>query len=273
MYKLVLFIKKYQVVLLFILLETGAIIYYANSSSYTRARLLAASNTVVGGVHGLFASIGDYFTLKRDNRQLAARLAEVENELSLYRAEYGESIDGDHVDNKYFYSMAKVVNNTITRQNNYFVIDKGWRDGVEENMVVLSVNGAVAGYVQDCSARYAVCMSVLNTDFRVGGKVNGSEYFGSVYWNGITSDMVTLQDIPKYAPVSKGDSIVTAYSSRFPAGTYIGTVESYKETDTPYYEIEVRLAAGMEKLSDVMLVKYRDAEELNNLMEKYFPEK
>lgn len=48
MYRLVRFFKRYYAVFLFVLLEAGAISYYANSTSYTRATLLAGAARVTG---------------------------------------------------------------------------------------------------------------------------------------------------------------------------------------------------------------------------------
>ena len=50
MIKFFLFIKKIHFLLLFILLESLAIHYYANSTSYTKVKLVTASNYVVGGI-------------------------------------------------------------------------------------------------------------------------------------------------------------------------------------------------------------------------------
>ena len=55
MRKLLEFIRSVYVVVLFVVLEAIAISYYAHSTYYTQARLLARSNQLVGGVHGLFA--------------------------------------------------------------------------------------------------------------------------------------------------------------------------------------------------------------------------
>lgn len=66
MYRLVRFFKRYYAVFLFVLLEAGAISYYANSTSYTRATLLAGAARVTGGIEGFFASAGDYFSLRRE---------------------------------------------------------------------------------------------------------------------------------------------------------------------------------------------------------------
>ena len=53
MIKFFLFIKKIHFVLIFIILEAFAIHYYANSTSYTKAKLITASNYVVGGILSL----------------------------------------------------------------------------------------------------------------------------------------------------------------------------------------------------------------------------
>ena len=63
MRKLFEFIRSIYVVVLFVALEVAAISYYAHSTHYTQARLLARSNQVAGGVHGFFAGIRRYFIL------------------------------------------------------------------------------------------------------------------------------------------------------------------------------------------------------------------
>ena len=51
MIKFFLFIKKIHFVLAFVVLEAFALHYYANSTSYTKAKLITASNYVVGGIY------------------------------------------------------------------------------------------------------------------------------------------------------------------------------------------------------------------------------
>lgn len=264
MIKLVLFLKKIYVLLLFIVLEFLALHYYANSTSYTKAKLLTASNSIVGGVYGLFSDINHYFTLKRDNRMLVDEVTELRNRLAAY-----EQCDSTLVRktpegelNAYQYMSARVVNNSITRQENYITLNKGLRDGVEADMAVLSPEGNIVGYVLSCSDRFAVCMSVLNRNFRTSGKIKGENYFGSVYWDGLDHQYVILTEIPKYAELVKGDTIVTTdYSSIFPSEMMIGTVEEWTLNNATFYDVKVKLAARIPSLTDVLLVKYIDAAE------------
>ena len=259
MRKLLEFIRSVYVVVLFVVLEAIAISYYAHSTYYTQARLLARSNQVVGGVHGLFAGVRHYFSLGRENRELLAHVARMKERLALYEeAETAARLDGYMQDigvSKYRIMTASVTSNTVNRAQNLIVLNRGRRDGVAEEMAVLSSDGAMAGYVVDCTERYAVAMSVLNTSFRASGKLAGSDYFGSIYWDGGDQHTVVLDELSKYADPQPGQEVVTT-----------GWVESahLNETRTAY-RVHVRLAAEMTRLTDVILVENRDLMEVREL--------
>ena len=273
MRKLLEFIRSVYVVVLFVVLEAIVISYYAHSTYYTQARLLARSNQLVGGVHGLFAGVRHYFSLGRENRELLAHVARMKERLALYEeAETAARLDGYMQDigvSKYRIMTASVTSNTVNRAQNLIVLNRGRRDGVAEEMAVLSSDGAMAGYVVDCTERYAVAMSVLNTSFRASGKLAGSDYFGSIYWDGFDAEHVRMRDLSKYAAVERGDTIVsTSFSRYFPAGILIGTVEEFELNETrTAYTARVRLAAGMSRLGDVVLVGNRDLFEIRDLQQ------
>lgn len=262
MYRLVRFFRKYYVLLLFLLLEAGAISYYSRATSYSRATLLAASARVTGAVHGALASVGDYFSLGRTNRALCDRIAELETELHTLRGA-ADDVSADTIRAPYLFTSARVVSNSIARQDNYFVIDRGAAAGVRENMAVLTPEGAVAGFVRTVSPRYAVCMSTLNREFRLGGRLKGTEYFGSIYWDGTDSREMVMTDIPRYADAAPGDTLVVAYSSRFPTDSFIGTVSSLKiSEDGTSHVMRIRLGARMNALREVLVVDFADHDEL-----------
>ena len=109
---------------------------------------------------------------------------------------------------------------------------------------------------------------MLNREFNTSGRIKGEEYFGSIYWDGISYEYVTLTEIPKYAPIEKGDTILTTdYSSIFPPDVMIGTVESFELRNATYYEVKVKLHADITRLNHVLAVKYLDAEERDALEE------
>ena len=187
MIKFFLFIKKIHFVLAFVVLEAFALHYYANSTSYTKAKLITASNYVVGGIYSQLSGIGSYFRLKRENAALNAELAELRNRLdgllpstardSVLSPADSAALTDTAGRRKYEYYPAKVVNNSITRQENYITIDRGADDGMRPDMALIA-EGGIAGYIVGCSDRFSVCLSVLNRNFRTSGKIKGGDYFG-----------------------------------------------------------------------------------------------
>ena len=172
MIKFFLFIKKIHFLLLFILLESLAIHYYANSTSYTKVKLVTASNYVVGGIYSQIAGLNSYFHLRRENQALARELAELRNRMDGIRiplsaadstalAAGDSSVIFNGGVRQYEYFSAKVVNNSITRQENYIALNRGADDGLMPDMALVS-DGGIVGYVLGCSDHFAVCMSVLN---------------------------------------------------------------------------------------------------------------
>lgn len=270
MYKLILFIKRIAAPLLFVVIEVLAIGYYTSANSFTRARLLTLSNGVTGEVNAAFSSVGDYFGLRSENAALSRRIVELESQLAtLVESPTHVRISSEEIA-PYLFAEARVVKNSVFAQHNYFTINKGLRDDVEANMAVLTPEGYVAGYVIDCSERFAVCMSVANRDFTMGGKGVHNDYMGSLAWDGDDYQEVKLENIPHYADFAPGDTIVSTVSYRFPPDRVIGYVEEFTPSvDKMNSHLTVRLAADLSRLDRVLLVKYMDGEELNELQGKY----
>ena len=168
---------------------------------------------------------------------------------------------------KYRVITASVISNTVNRAQNLVVLNRGRRDGVAEEMALLASDGSMAGYVVDCTERYSVAMSVLNTSFRASGKLVGADYFGSIYWDGADPHTVVLDELSKYADPQPGQEVVTTgFSQYFPADVLIGWVESAELNETrTAFKVRVRLAAEMSRLTDVILVENRDLTEIRDL--------
>lgn len=270
MQRLLLLLRKIYVLLLFAVLEAVALHYYAHSTSFTRARMLTASNRVVGGMYGAISGVGGYFRLRGDNRILLGRVAELENELARYReSAVFRELDslGSDFESQYSYLTARVVKNDVTAQRNFVVLNKGSQHGVEPDMALLTPDGRMAGYVLSCSDRYSVCISVLNTSFRTSGKLVHDGHFGSIYWDGRDRRRMHMNELSKYADIHVGDTVVsTGYSYFFPPDVPIGVVERFEADEaTSTYNVTLRLAADMSSLGDVLLVKNRDFYEMQNV--------
>lgn len=276
MRKLVEFIRSVYVVVLFILLEVAALSHYARSNAYTQARLLTRSNQVVGGVQGAFTRLRHFWSLGEENRHLSQRIMKLEGELASYReavADQGLECLADTMrkHQPFLYQTARVAVSTIHRSQNFIVINRGSEQGVKHDMALLTADGAMAGYIITLSKHYAVALSILSPEFQASAKLkNDPNYYGAIRWEGGDSRYVTMHELPKYVDIHEGDEVVsTGFSDYFPAEVPIGTVESFELNETKtYYTVRVRLAANMRTLSNVILVRSSDYEELKGLESK-----
>lgn len=272
MYKLIEFIRRIYVVLLFIVIEAIALNYYAHSSYYTQAKILSHANRVTGGVQSAIFGVRHYFTLRHENELLSERIADLEMELAVYREQVAAAgIDSlqPYIDelSQYRYTTARIVSNSIARDRNYITLNRGIMHGVTENMAVISPDGVMVGYVIGCSERYSVVMPLLNIDFRTSGKIAGDDHFGSISWGGGSPYKMEMTELSKYADIEIGDEVVSSgLSHYFPEGVKIGYVESYSLNDTQTaYDVVIRLAADVTKISNVIVIENLDYGEVSHL--------
>ena len=278
MYKLIEFIRRIYVVLIFITIEAIALNHYAQSSYYTQAKILSRAHSIAGGVQSSIFGVKHYFTLRGENEALSQRVAELEQALAYYRGKdvdaTTDSLNLDNIDpamieslSQYRYTTARIISNSISRSRNFITINRGLMHGVMEDMAVISPSGMMIGYVVGCSERYSVVLPMLNIDFRTSGKIAGDEHFGSIYWSGKSPYKVEMTDLSKHADIEIGDEVVaTGLSHFFPEGIKIGYVESYAINDTQTsYNVTVRLAADMTKLNNVILIENVDYGEITDL--------
>ena len=284
MYKLIEFLRRIHVVLLFIIIEAIALNYYAHSSFYTQAKILSRANSVVGGLQRSVFSVKHFFTLRSENEMLSARVAELEHSLAAYREREANmatdtlsmaQIDSAFVEHltQYSYTPARIISNTINRNRNYITLNRGRQHGITEDMAVISPDGSMVGYIVGCSDRYSVAISILNDKFTTSGKIVGDDHFGSITWNGRSPHKVQMSELTKYAEFEVGAPVVSSGLSHiFPEGVKIGVVESFSENDNQTsFDVVVRLAADMTKVSNVLVISndgYIEATELEEEVKK-----
>lgn len=271
MQKLIYFIRKTAVAILFVILEIIAIRTYAYSTPYTQARLLVWSNSVVRYVHSTFAGVSNYFTLRKENIRLTERIAVLENRISTLEAVLPKGeVPIEGVLQQYEYCSARVISSTTNRRRNFITIDKGFQDGVFADMAVMTPEGYAVGVVVDCSEHFAVAKTLLNVDLRLGGVLADDGSHGSVVWRGGDTQIINFVELSKYANVKKGDLVRAAgFSHYFPKETIIGNIEEVELADNgTSYNCEVRLAADMDRLFNVVLVRNTGAGEAQALEER-----
>jgi rod shape-determining protein MreC len=117
-------------------------------------------------------------------------------------------------------------------------------------------------------------MSVLHRQSRISAQIKGKYYFGSLIWNGADTRTFNLEDVPKFAPAAKGDTIETSgYSSIFPPGIMLGTIKNiWMEPGSNFYSIEVKYSLELANIHYVQIIKNFHKEEQDSLLQSVFKE-
>lgn len=251
--------------LLFILLETACLYIASNNGIVQRYRLIGRLREVQGFFWEKYAAINEYSSLKKTNEQLAA-----ENTLlmyNLYRQKENTMVPvGDSAQPQFSFITAKVIRNTVGSTHNYLLIDKGYKDGVHEDMGVITPAGVV-GITRAVSENYAYVLSFLNTDQQISAKIGRTGTFGPLGWNPVKPSNAILGEIPQHLEISTLDTIYTSgYSSFYPPDIPVGVVENSKVVNGVHLEIDVRLLQDFRSINYVMVVKNNNKEEIDSLV-------
>ena len=142
------------------------------------------------------------------------------------------------------------------------------KDEVVQRYVDLLTNAGFKAVFGDRKNKEVV-MSILNTGFHTSGKIRGDEHFGSITWNGHSPHRVQMTELTKYSEFEIGDEVIASgLSHYFPEGVRIGYVESRTENENhTSLDVELRLAADMTRLSNVVLIENNNIVEITSLEE------
>lgn len=272
MRKLIAFLIKYSVAILFLMLEVISLSLVVKNNDYQKSVFFSSSNTWLAGMYEASNSVVEFFHLKDANESLASentilknQLLALENQIESFDTP-GKSAGIIHPDREIRYISAKVINNSTNKTANYITLNKGTRDGVAIDMSVINENGFV-GIVSNVSEKFAVVIPIINPKIKINSKFKHSNYSGPVHWEGMDYRYAQLNDIARHVEFSLGDSLVTSGFNRpFPEGILVGTVDDFhiRESDN-YYDIKIKLAVDFRTLSYVQVVQYINYEEQTSL--------
>jgi len=262
MRNLFLLIVRYGGFLSFLGLELICFLLIVRYNNDQQKIWIHSSNYFSGKLYDQFNSATKYWNLSVVADSLSAENARLRAELrdARFQEEIIEgSVSDENWQQHYTYIASEVVNNSISRFNNYITINKGARHGIKPRMGVVDDKGII-GIVIRVDEYYSSVMSILNKESRVAASIKKNNFFGSLVWENSNPTIVQLVDVPKHAPVSPGDTIQTSgYSTVFPGGMPIGTViDASVPAGSNFYDIDIKLFNDLGQISYVYVV--------NNLM-------
>jgi rod shape-determining protein MreC len=264
------FILRYHFILLFLILEIISFTLFVNSTYYQRSAVLGFGNRMSGKIYSNFSEFTGYLKLRKTNEVLATENAMLHHfsEESYIKNDTSSFWKKDTLYKQQFmYIVAKVIDNSVGKRNNYIMLNKGRLQGIDEDMAVITSKGIV-GTVVSVSDNFAWVMSVLHRQTKISCKIKSNNQMGTVIWKGVDHNIGTLIDIPAHVKIKRGDTIVTSgYSNIFPAGIMAGTIIDYRvEQGEHFYIIPFKFSVDFNSLDYVYVVKNLMKEEQDSLI-------
>ncbi|MEJ1223281.1 rod shape-determining protein MreC [Sediminicola sp. 1XM1-17] len=253
MQQIIRFIIRYKTSLLYVLLLTVAFALTIQSHSFHKSRFFNSANSFTGGIYQTTNNFTSYFGLGTENQQLLEENRKLKS--ILFNLKVPEAIELDSTSSTYVVTSARVIKNSFANPRNYITINKGKKDGLKQDMGVITSTG-ILGIIERTSDNFAIVQSILNTKSNINAKIKNTERFGSLVWNTKKFNVVQLVDIPRLVPLKIGDTIVTgASSSIFPENIPIGTIKAFDlTTSKSYYSIDVDLFNDMTNIKNVYII-------------------
>lgn len=251
----------------FIGMEIAALSMLHNSGRLQDIWLSRTSHRIVAAVWGGCDNIRHYFSLGKENEALALENFELMQSVRRYQdlvnaaTEKGLT-DSLNVTPGFEYVAADIVKVSRNKQHNYFILDKGYEDGVRPQSGVITSKGVV-GIIDAVDKHYSYGLSLMNTGVNISSRLGTEGAVGPLTWDGVSTRGAILKEIPLQYKFAPGDTVWTSgYSSLFPADIPLGVTGDSKVVNGAVNEIEVTLFQDFSSLKYVTIVTSTGREEI-----------
>ena len=270
-----LFLKRYSVFILFLVLQGLALSMLFSYNRFHQTIYGMFSNEVAGNLNNSVNKVESFFTLSEQNQALrkqnAALLSYLPSGSVIPETSFQLVADTVKVDSlksyrQYQYFDAKIISNSVFLQQNNMVLHRGSAQGIVPNMAVVGTDGLI-GTVISVSENMSIVMSLLHRQSKVIAVLKKGSGLGEVSWDGKDPRFLLLSKIPKTIVVKKGDTVVSSpYSDKFPPGLPIGFVEKIdQDQETNTYKLKIRTAVDFYSVQHAYIVKNLLQEEMDKL--------
>ncbi|WP_185877899.1 rod shape-determining protein MreC [Blattabacterium cuenoti] len=253
------FLLKWRFLILFFLLEFVSIFFSFSNLNSSSKLIYNGSNFIVGSIYRTIYGLQNYFSLAKENENLLNENSRLHNE-SIFSniIKISDNFKEKNIEylQEYTFTPVKIIGNSINKQENYMIINKGSLDGIKIDMGLILPNG-IAGIIIKTTPHFSTAMSLLNLKIKINARIKKNKNFGTILWNGDSYKYVILYDIPKYCKINIGDIIETdGKSGTFPEGIPIGTIKSYKlDSEHASFIIQVKLFTDFSTIGNAYVVK------------------
>jgi len=265
MRNLIAFLKRFQIFLVFALLQVIALSIYFSFFVFPRSQYLTTASNVAGKMYAVRNDVMKQFNLSRTNKVLQESNAELMEQLPESFMKIDRelvSINDTVFKQQYSYIPATVVNSTVEKRNNYFTIDAGSIQGIKRGMGVFSDDGVV-GVIHNVSEHYSVVKSVLTENINIDVIIQPIGLYGLLKWDGNDPRRGSVAGISNDLTIKKWSRVETRGGAGiFPKGIPVGKVETLKSVEgEAFWDVSIVYAVDFRKLQHVYVIKNQLLEE------------
>lgn len=256
----------------FLLLELVAFLLIVRFNRYHEGLFFTSANQVTGEFYEVSSGITGYLHLQEENKLLLEQNILLHSKIEALSSTLVDSTwlasitEACPITNRDTIIVAKVINNNISQSQNFLTINRGTVDGVKDEMAVMGAGGVV-GVVYKAGKHFSIVLPILNVRSNISCKIQRTDYFGILRWDGKSSRTAKLYDLPLHTEVQLGDTVVTSgYSSIFPESCIIGTVEKMdRSVDGLSIILNVKLGCNFAILNNIIVLSRYDNTEIKAL--------
>lgn len=196
-------------------------------------------------------------SLRRQNRELQLQLTQAATLVT--ENERLRAVVGWQKQSRWSVKLARVIYRDSANWWRTIQIDLGSRNGLSNNLPVLSPDGYLVGRVASVSLTKSQVVLIGDPNCKVPAVVENAERSQGIIEGGGPFDgsLVNLSHLPIHAKVKPMERVVTSELSRiFPAGIPIGLLveEAHPLESGLIQEAEVKLSANLSSLEEVWVL-------------------
>ncbi|MNJ83091.1 Cell shape-determining protein MreC precursor [compost metagenome] len=272
MRNLIAFFKRFQIFLVFVLLQVTALSAYVRYSDFARLQVFSSVSKINGGLFEVRNSITKHFNLEKTNRKLEWENAQLRAKLKESNYKVGRDfiqIEDTIYHQQYKYISATVINNTFDKRNNYMTIDIGKNHGIQKGWGVISSKGVV-GIVHLVGDSYSLVKTILSKNINVDVSMRDGGAFGLLKWDAVNPKICQVTGISNDITIKKFTKVITRGGSGiYPKGIPVGVITKRKSIEgKPLWDLQVRIAEDFRTIQHVYVIKNVMLDELRELEKK-----
>ena len=151
--------------------------------------------------------------------------------------------------------VASIVGKDIQGIQDWVLIDKGSKQGIAENMIVVSPEGALVGKITEVDYGFSKVTLITQKDSVIAGIIENNRVEGLVKKN--DSGGLFMDFIPKNEILEVGDRIITSGMDNFyPKGILIGKIDNIDSSENQIFQkINISLSMDFSKLEQIIILK------------------